>query len=363
MRVSAFLILITVICAAAGCGTPGAPLPPSTNIPKPVDDLNAVRKGDTVTLTWTAPDETTDGALLKRSGKMTVSRALLNSENSSGASTPGKLVEIPLKPALKDQQQQVTHKDTITQVLQSNVDNDFAVYTIEAVSNSGKSAGPSNRVAVPLVLTPATPASVQAQVVPEGISISWNQSWPPQKSTHLNPQYSYRIMRLQEGAKQPVTVAQVNAGNEATRVIDQRIEWEKAYEYWVVPVTAWQSAKGQKGEVEGVDSPRTKVAAHDVFPPAAPTGLQAVFSNTGQQSFVDITWNPSTEPDLAGYNIYRHTENAAPVKINQDLAKAPAFRDSAVQPGTKYFYSVSAVDLRGNESAKSQETAESVPQP
>ena len=363
MRVSAFLIFFAFMCAVAGCGTPGAPLPPSTNIPKPVDDLNAMRKGDTDTLTWTAPEETTDGALLKRSGKMTVFRALLNIENSNGTSAPDKLAEISLKPALKDQQQQITYKDAVTQVLQSNVDNDFAVYTVEAANNSGKSAGPSNRVAVPLVLTPATPASVQAQVVPEGISISWNQSWPPQRATHLNPQYAYRIMRLQEGAKQPVTVAQVNAGNEAMRVIDQRIEWEKTYEYWVVPVTAWQSPKGQKGEVEGADSPHTKVAAHDIFPPAAPTGLQAVFSNTGQQSFIDITWNPSTEPDLAGYHVYRHTENAPPVKINQDLVKAPAFRDSAVQPGTKYFYSVSAVDLRGNESAKSQETSESVPQP
>lgn len=362
MRVSLFLVLIAALCASVGCGTPGAPLPPSTNIPKPVDDLNAARKGDTVTLTWTAPDQTTDGALLKRSGKMTVSRALLNNENNS-ASAPARVAEIPLKPALKDQQQQMTHKDEITQVLQSSVDNDFAVYTIEAFSNSGKSAGPSNRVAVPLVLTPATPASVQAQVVPEGISISWNQSWPPQKSTHLDPQYSYRIMRLQEGSKQPVTAAQINVGNQAMRVIDQHIEWEKTYEYWVVPVTAWQSSKGEKGEVEGADSPHTKVEAHDIFPPAAPSGLQAVFSNAGQQSFIDITWNPNTEPDLAGYNIYRRTENAPPVKINQDLVKAPAFRDSAMQPGAKYFYSVSAVDLRGNESAKSQETAESAPQP
>jgi len=360
MRVLAFFVLLGIVCAV-GCGTPGAPLPPSTNIPKPVDDLNALRKGDTVTLTWTAPQETTDGALLKVSGKMRVRRALLSSENNTAIAAPADLAELPLKPALKDQQQEVTYKDSLAQLLQSNANDDFAVYMIDAVNNSGKGAGPSNRVAVPLVLTPATPASVQAQVVPEGIGISWNQSWPPQKTTHLNPQYSYRIMRLQEGSKQPVTVTHVNAGNEAMRVIDQSIEWEKTYDYWVVPVTAWQSPKGQKGEVEGADSPRTKIIAHDIFPPAAPVGLQGVFSNTGQQSFIDLTWTPNTEPDLAGYNVYRHTGNTPPVKINQELVKAPAFRDSAVQSGTQYFYSVTAVDLRGNESAKSPEASENVP--
>ena len=347
--------MIAVI--AIGCGTPGAPLPPSLNIPKPVDDLKAIRKGDAVALTWTAPEDTTDGALLKKSGKMIVRRAVLNS-TLSAAST---VTELPLKPALQDQQQEVTYKDSLSQLLQAAA-GDFAVYTIEAMSYSGKSAGTSNQLAVPLVLTPATPASVQTQVVPEGISIAWNQAWAPQKTTHLDPQYAYRIMRLQEGAKQPMMVSQLNVGNEAMRVIDGRIEWEKKYQYWIVPVTLWQGPQGQKGEVEGDDSPRVTVTATDTFPPAPPAGLQAVFSSVGQQSFIDLTWTPNTEPDLAGYNVYRRTENTQPVKINKDLVKAPAFRDSALQPGTKYFYSVSAVDLRSNESTKSPEASETVPQ-
>ena len=41
--------------------------------------------------------------------------------------------------------------------------------------------------------------------------------------------------------------------------------------------------------------------------------------------------------------------------------KEPAFRDSNVQSGKKYFYSVSAVDERNNESAMSEEANEQVP--
>jgi len=41
--------------------------------------------------------------------------------------------------------------------------------------------------------------------------------------------------------------------------------------------------------------------------------------------------------------------------------KTPAFRDSNVAAGRNYFYSVSAIDARGNESARSEEATESVP--
>jgi len=89
--------------------------------------------------------------------------------------------------------------------------------------------------------------------------------------------------------------------------------------------------------------------------------LQAVFSGPGQQPFIDLIWAPVADADLDGYNIYRHEEGSAPVKLNAGLVKMPAFRDAQVVSGNTYSYSVSAVDLRGNESARSGEASESVP--
>ena len=63
MRLLSITLAFLVI---TGCGTPGAPQPPSANIPKPVKDLKAVRKGDTVNLSWSAPEQTTDGALVSK---------------------------------------------------------------------------------------------------------------------------------------------------------------------------------------------------------------------------------------------------------------------------------------------------------
>jgi fibronectin type 3 domain-containing protein len=104
-----------------------------------------------------------------------------------------------------------------------------------------------------------------------------------------------------------------------------------------------------------------RVVAHDIFPPAVPTGLQAAFSGEGQKPFIDVIWAPVTNADFAGYNIFRSEDGGAAIKLNSELVKSPAYRDFSVTSGKTYTYSVSAVDVRGNESHRSEQTSEPVP--
>lgn len=342
-----------------GCGVPGAPQPPSTGIPKFVGDLKAARKGDTVTLRWTTPKETSDGVLIRKPGKMLVQRAA--SSGKDAALSFQTISEQNLEPTLKnDRGAEATATDSLTDLLHAGSSTEFAVYTVLAQSRNGKSAGLPNRASVPLVPTLPTPQKVQAEPVPTGIRISWDQAWLPKRESAFTLQFVYRIMRKLEGATDAVMIKQVSAGNEAVVFVDDGIEWEKSYQYWVIPVTLWQIGE-RKGEVESDDSPVTTVLAHDIFPPATPSGVQAVYSAVQSGSFIDLTWTPNGEPDLAGYNVYRRTGSEPPVKINTELVKTPRFADPGIQPGMKYFYSVAAVDLRGNESGKSEETSETVP--
>ena len=354
------LIVLLSLTLIIACGSPGAPLPPSLNIPKPVHDLQAARKGDAVMLSWASPQQTTDGALVGKGGKIIVRRAIENQ--------PAEVIrELPLPPALKsDQGQTANFQESLAAMIASGA-GDFAGYTVEVTNSLGRSAGISNRVTVPLVVTPPAPAGVLAKVVPEGVSITWIRSKPQERPSQLTAQYAWRLKRrlkeaeAKSGASKPVVVAQLESGNQDGAFVDKSIEWEKQYEYWVTPVTLWQAAGGEKGEVEGDDSSIVTVTARDIFPPAAPAGVQAVFSGSSQNLFIDLTWSPNTEADLAGYNIYRHTEGSQPQKINTALIKSPSFRDTGVGPGTKYFYTISAVDLRANESKQSEETSETVP--
>ena len=89
--------------------------------------------------------------------------------------------------------------------------------------------------------------------------------------------------------------------------------------------------------------------------------MQAVFSNVGQKPFIDLTWAPNVEGDLAGYNVFRWVKGVEPKKLNQQLIQTPSYRDENIEPGQAYFYAVSAVDLRGNESPRSTTANETVP--
>jgi hypothetical protein len=357
------LTLLLSFATLLGCGVPGAPLPPSADIPRFVGDLKAVRKGDTVTLTWTTPTETSDGELIRKPGRMLVQRALRSGPSSE--LTFKTISELPLQPTLKeDRGAQATATDTLTNLLRPGAAG-FAVYSVLAQGHNGKSFGLPNRVSVPLVPNLPPPQRISARPVPTGVMIRWELSGSVPTAANTQTQYAYKLMRRLQGAKEPVVVTQLNAANPTNSFIDSGIEWEKSYQYWIVPVTLWQDGN-RKGEIEGDDSPVVDVLAHDSFPPANPSGVEAVFSSVPQSaappnSFIDITWTANTEPDLASYNVYRRRENEQPVKINSDLVKTPRFADPGVQPGTKYFYSVTAVDLRGNESGRSEETSETVP--
>ncbi|HEX7284661.1 MAG TPA: fibronectin type III domain-containing protein [Candidatus Angelobacter sp.] len=355
MRLPLIFLCVAAAIVIGGCGTPGAPRPPSLGIPEPVSDLQAVRKGDDVRLTWTNPTETTDGELVRKQGRMIVVRA---ATSGAGGET---VAELPLKPALKDESgEKGAATDSLAAVLSATPANNFVFYTVDAISHRGVSAGPSNQVAVPLVNTLPAPADLRAALVARGVSLSWHAAAQPQGPQRLNSQFRYRVMRRLEGTTDAVKAGEVGLGGESAVFIDTGIDWEKNYQYWITPITQWQ-LQGRKNEVEGRDSPIVAVFTHDTFPPAVPVGLQAVFSGLVQQPGIDLTWTPNSDEDLAGYNVYRRSAQGTLTKINKELVKTPAFHDGSVQPGGTYRFSVSAVDLRGNESARSAEAQEGVP--
>ena len=357
-------LALAVTALLTSCASTGAPLPPSLELPKPPSDLRGARKGDKVTLVWTRPTETTDHQTVRHLGSSRICRS-----KEPGLIRCGMPVaEVPpFKPAAASAEKKSTpadrlsYVDTLPPALQGEDPTGQVTYAIEVLNTKGRSAGLSNQTHVPTAPTLPPPTEVKAQVTPKAIELTF--SGMPEQHPVPEISHRYRIYRREEGSAHDTPVGEMPLENAPElRFVDHSFEWEKTYEYHVTVVTILSRPDKAAIEVEGDDSSAVKVDAHDIFPPAVPTGLQAVFSGEGQQPFIDLVWAPDTDADLAGYNVYRREDAGSTIKLNTDLVKTPAYRDNTVQPGKKYLYSVSAVDLRGNESQRSEEASEEVPE-
>jgi hypothetical protein len=363
MRMSRPLLIllgcIMSVTLLSGCGTPGAPQLPSLQLARPVDDLTATRKGNKVQLDWTLPRKNTDRTLVKDIPESRVCRHVgtaLMSDCSAVDNLPNPKPEQRPK-GESPPQVRMKYTDTLPAELGEQDPAGFVRYAVEIMNARDRSAGLSNQVLIPVAPTLTPPEHLIVKVEADGVLLSWTGPTLPAPPKGLT--YRYRIERSPRGANAYIALADVDSEAEGF-YLDKTFAWETKYDYRITPVTLVHS-RGVNMSVEGDDSEPVATFTRDVYPPSDPTGLQAVFSSVGQAPFVDLTWAPNMESDLAGYNVFRAVDGSPFVKLNNQLVPVPSFRDETVVPGKRYTYAVSAVDVRGNESPQSSETTEAVP--
>ena len=379
----------------AGCGTPGAPQPPSLRLPRPVEDLAAQRRGDKVYLSWTQPDNTTDDQGI--GAAVITTRVCRSYRVEMSAACRNAVADLKVADAGRKQQ----YVDDLSAFLQQNPSQDFVNYNVEINNAAGRNAGPSN--AVTIFLAPSLPpaSALAATLKAESIELRWTAAAPP-VSPGIRTEFFYAVERsardsagkilatkdsatkdpaskepvgkdsaTRDSAAQypanPALLGEVPARPGTLEFVDRNFSWEKDYRYSVVGMTHVLSREGKLLSVFPGEPATVAIAAHDTFAPAAPAGVEAVSAGAGTGR-IDITWSPNEESDLAGYNVYRAVfvngafDDAAFVRISSELVKTPSFRDENAQPGLRYAYLVTAVDERGNESARSQPSSETVPE-
>ena len=341
------------LCA---CGTPGAPQPPSLNLAKPVSDLKAVRNGSEINLTWTIPNETTDGATFRHRGSTKLCQAV----NKPQISQCSAILTLPTP-------KQKTATATTALPVGSNGPNDYITYVLEVDNDRGRTAGFSNQAQMPTAFVSNLNAEPSSRLSADAVLVTANVT--PETET---VEQALELRRKEKGTPQESAVArrllELPAGEAANvELRDETFTWEKTYDYRVVIVASAKVPNGSTVSFDAASSAPFEVVTHDVFPPAVPSGLEAVFSGqiTGQPPSIDLTWSPDSDRDLAGYFVYRRRQDdptSSAIKLNAQPVAAPAYRDIAIRPGTTYVYSVSAVDERGNESKRSEDASEEVPQ-
>ena len=125
---------------------------------------------------------------------------------------------------------------------------------------------------------------------------------------------------------------------------DSGTEFGKRYTYLVQSIVT----VGDRKQAESDLSDEATIVPRDIFPPAAPKGVQASIAPNS----IELNWERNTEEDLNGYRVYRAEGNGAMEKVG-DVSVVPSYSDRKVEHGKTYRYAISAIDQAGNESPRS----------
>ena len=111
---------------------------------------------------------------------------------------------------------------------------------------------------------------------------------------------------------------------------------------------------------------RSQTAGFDMSPPGSGSVPAPLYVNVSMtDGVVDVTWSPVSSPTLAGYYVYRGNGTAGQytrLTITPIPKAAPTvYRDSSVQPGHTYFYTVTSVNTTGAESGYAQAISVTIP--
>jgi hypothetical protein len=350
-----------LVAGISGCASPGPARPPSLHLPRPATGLTATRIGDEVVLHWTAPDKTTDGLNVQPGLTAEVCREL----PPVTACAPVKRLAVHPGPA------------EASEILPPALRTDPATllaYRVQLFNATGRSAGLSAPAFAASGAPPPPVEGLKASPVREGAMLEW-QRQPAAAAVELDrtivPNRTTQTKAPQKpSTKQPLeftpstpTEVHLRAGGQSSDpggTIDPTAQRGETYRYTAQRVR-FITVDGHALEIRSTPSAAITAVMRDVFPPRTPTGLAAIPSADG----VDLSWEPNTEPDLAGYNVYRRQVSSAgevtgtPIRLTSTPTPAPAFSDRTAQPGQTYSYRITAIDTTGNESPASADVQES----
>lgn len=352
------------LLGVAGCGVAANPQPPTLWLPAPVKDLKAIRVSGDVRLHWTMPNNTTDKVALRGDQQGHVCWNFAPGFDAKTCRTAGDGKFAPGKPA-----DLTVH---LPSELTSGTPRAVAFY-VQLQNHAGKTAGPSNAAWVASGSAPAPVTGFQLETRAEGVVLHWEPS-------AIEPGLVLRIHRAlvktpsapkQDDTKgvpppeEQMLEVDLDQAGENDRdpggAVDHDATLDQEWKYWVERVVR-VNAEGHALETAGQPSPTVSIDAKDVFPPAVPANLAVVAD--AQAKAMDLSWTPDSDADIAGYVVYRRdvTTGGAMERIAPKVVVPPSYSDAKVVPGHKYAYAVSAVDLDGNESAKSGEVEEEMPE-
>lgn len=369
-----FQFSLFVFLFADGCGAPGEPTPPAPPVPVAITDLAAHQAGDGVQLVFTLPVKNVTGDRLAAPPAVEIVRGAPKPDGSPDTKSfrivytiPGLLVENYVSEGHVKFIDPVAPEETRAHPGSS------LVYVARTRASRKRASADSNAVSVRMFPVPERIAHLEARVTESAIELSWMAPTRTSGGDPLGTISGYRVYRGEldpssaEATSKDLSLAKwkspltLLAPSDDTAYRDTLFDFGKTYAYIVRSVVLVEG-----NSLESGDSNPAIVSPRDIFPPAAPQNLVVAVlpGATPGSDLADLSWSINLETDLAGYRVYRsEQQDTNGVLVTPVLLLAPAYRDTSVEPGHRYWYSVTAVDRAGNESSPSAAVAVDVAQP
>lgn len=378
-RFSSFVILVTAIAISlVGCGAPGDPVAPSPPVPIAIADLSAHQMGDGVALSFSLPSKTIHGDRLLQPPAIEILRGETKPDGSPNLKSLHVVEAIPGELAAKYQSDDRTQIITPIPPTENRSASGFdSVFAVRTRASRKRASTDSNAVKIRIYPVPAPIGELQSHLTEFAIDLTWQ----PVTQTAAHEPITLTEYRVYRGELDPKSYDPKITGTDALHerfasplallgrsndphYSDKQFDFGKVYVYIVRAVTA---AGKDALPLESGDSDILILKPADTFPPATPQDVVAAAvenpESTPPSQEIDLSWSINAEQDLAGYRVYRsEREGDKGALVTQDLLLSPAYRDTSVASSHKYWYSVTAVDLSGNESAPAPQVAADVAQ-
>ena len=360
-----FLGIALALAAAlpsGACGKKGPPLPPIRVLPAATGALSVRQIGRDIVVTADLPGLRSDGTPIAAGSGVRVLRL----EPGEGL-RPGAVSDRYLVQQFERQGREIAllRDESLREHVEGGrllyIDHEPAgpgaagarrfLYGLQVVDPKGVASPPRPPSEIEWVVPPPDPRDLKAEVAEGEVRLTWTPGEPP-PGAGKPPTQRFAVYRREASARREPEAPVHPGWLPEPAYVDRTFRYDVDYVYTVRAVASEAPGAGESASAEPI-----AVRPHDSFPPAAPSGVAVA----AEGESIKVYWFPNTEPDLAGYRVYRREAgNDAAVRVGEVPASETSWVDAGAAAGVRYHYSVSAYDdaTPANESPRSEERSE-----
>ncbi len=204
----------------------------------------------------------------------------------------------------------------------------------------------SEKVSIKTKIPPRPIQTLKAEKMNKVVSLKWEKPIINIKNEKLNSISGYRIYKKVESSEKDFI-------SDGYKLITQNPILKEVYEdddtsvngtyfYYVVSMI--------NPKIESEKSNIVSIKIEDIYPPEIPSNIYTFKA----KDHIYITWDKVKDKDFSHFKLYRRVGKKGEFKLISDNITTNYFKDMNVVRGKIYFYYLTSVDLKNNESENSE---------